>query len=172
MTRITLAALSILAAATFSVACQTLAAPTPPPPQNPFQGQNVDLFTTCYDELKHQLIIQKKATNADHFNQLVGHILINRADCLEHHWSPTATNASHSGMCGELILLTPHAIQGQTPPRSFLTAPKLRAPLEIETYSYRDENNNIRIHWMRRHRPDNEANCWLYLHKHGVWFTE
>ena len=171
MTKLTVAVLSIVAAASMTIACQTTAA-TPPVYQNPFQGQIVDLFTACDDELRHQLIIQRKATNADHFNQLIGHILMNRADCLERHWSPTATNASHTGMCGDLILLTPDAIQGQTPPRDFLRSPKLGTPREIESYSYRDENNNILIHWMRRHRPDDGANCWLYLHNHEVWFAE
>lgn len=77
-------------------------------------------------------------------------------------------------MCGELILLTPDSIQGQRLPASFLrtTGTFRRQQSMVETYSYKDSDKNILVHWMRQHRPDDEANCWLYLHRLKRWFME
>lgn len=77
---------TLLIAAIITAACQPMAEPQAPSQvRNPFQDQPVDLFNTCDDELKRQLINLRTDTHADHFNQLVGHMLINRTDCLERH---------------------------------------------------------------------------------------
>lgn len=147
---------------------------TPPPESTPPRAPYVDAFNPCDDELKRQLVSDQLADSAYDFNEIVGHILLNRPDCLDRHWSPTAVDAQRHGMCGERALLRPDAVGGQRPPQSLLygTGPTVPTPFQITPYSYRDRDNNIPVHWMRQHRPDDKANCWLYLSRQERWHSE
>ena len=147
---------------------------------------DVGLSSNCDRTLQSQLRFQAQASNAQRMREVVRRIQLRGGDCANDVWNPIIVNvksvastggdktnetaglgvtvaASDDAGCAKATSLggvkVPSTIQDDVPDDSIRHKPG------------RDANGNIAVHFLHKHRPGDNAVCWLYVDSVGSWLS-
>ena len=142
---------------------------------------DIDVGVDCDAVLRGQLVFQRGASDAGRMNMVVREVQVKRVECAPVVWNPFVDDNGYSVVVGRgtpsmagACFSTPPELGGEAKVGDLLVPRGLRRQndlsLEARPNSGRDSENNIIVYWGDGvRRPSDEAACWLYVDRLGIW---